>query len=276
MSISIKEALNIASKQLKCVAVDPKKEAMILLSFLLKKEIVYLFLHEKDNLENEEEYFRLIARRVKSEPVEYITKKVSFYSEEFFIDKGALIPRPETELLIDEVLKVIPHKDLTVAEIGVGSGIISIILAKKLKDIKITATDISKDAIKIAKKNIKYFNLTDKIKIVNTAYLDGIEEKVDIMVSNPPYVENSFKVEKPLHYEPKEAIFGGSKGYEVLKKIIKLAKDKKVKYLFCEMGYNQKEHIIKILEDNGFLDFYFYKDLAGFDRGFVVKGDGNV
>ncbi len=278
MIISIKKALSIASNQLKNIATDSKKEALILLSFLLKKEIVYLFLHENDDLINEKKYFKLIKRRKEGEPIEYITKRVSFYSEEFFIDKGALIPRPETELLIDEVLKVVKKLDegLTIAEIGTGSGIISIILAKKLKKAKIIATDISFDATKIAKRNIDQFNLLNRIKVINRPYLNGVEEKTDIIVSNPPYVANNFKVAKSLYYEPKKAIFGGNQGYEILRDIIRLAKKTGVKYLFCEIGFDQKIYIDQILKDNGFTDFYFYKDLSGFDRGFVAKGVNNV
>jgi release factor glutamine methyltransferase len=275
---SIKEALNIASNQLRNITTDPQKEAMILLSFFLNKDQVYLFLHENDKLKYEKEYFRLIQRRVQYEPIEYITNKVSFYSEEFFIDKGALIPRPESELLVDEVLKIAKtfRKGLCIVEIGTGSGILSIILAKKLKEVKLIATDISKDAINIANKNINKFTLADKIKVIHAAYLDGVEEKIDIIISNPPYVANDFEVEKPLKYEPKEAIFGGNIGDEILRNIIKIAKKRKVRFLACEMGYNQKENISKILKEFGFKEFHFYKDWAGFDRGFVAKGENSV
>ena len=271
---SIKELLKEASKQIDTISQCPQKEARILLCYHLKKDINYIFLHENDIVENVEEFRKLYKRRVEGEPIEYIIKSVSFYSEEFFIDTGALIPRPETELLIDEVLEItkeIEKKRITIAEIGTGSGIISIILAKFLKNVKIIATDISKDALKIAKKNINTFDLKDRIELIEGSYLDGVDTNIDILVSNPPYVANDFQIEKPLRYEPREAIFGGVRGDEILKNIITLTKEKNIKYLACEMGYDQKESITKILRKQKFERFHFYKDLAGLYRGFVAK-----
>jgi len=277
-SLSIKQALKLASNILLEVVQYPKKEALILLSYFLCKDEVWLFLHEDSKIKNSDGYFNLIKRRANEEPIEYITKKVSFYSEEFFIDYGALIPRPETELLVDEVIKLAKNfkKEINISEIGIGSGVISIMLAKNIKNSKITATDTSIKAIEIAKKNIEKFRFLDKIKVFNSPYLDCIEEKIDIIVSNPPYVANDYEVEKPLHYEPKEAIFAGEEGDEILKNIIHVAKKKKVKYLACEIGYNQKDSISKMLNKLSFDEYYFYKDLSGFDRGFVAKGDCNV
>ncbi len=272
--MKLKEAIDKASRSLKEITDIPRKEAMILASFVLKKDISYILLNEEKEFEVSSDFFALIDRRAKGEPLEYITKSVSFYSREFFIDRGALIPRPETELLIDEVLKnhnYIGKKYLNIAEIGVGSGVISIMLALKLKDARIIATDISKDALKIAKKNIDKFNLQDRVELLLGAYLDGVEREIDIIVSNPPYVADDFKIDKPLKYEPKEAIFGGKRGDEVLAEIILLFKKSRAKLLCCEMGYNQKESIIEILKDYNFDNFYFYKDLAGLDRGFIVK-----
>ncbi len=272
-SLSIKQALKLASSMLLKVTQYPKKEALILLSYFLCKDEVWLFLHEDSKIKNSDGYFNLIKRRANEEPIEYITKKVSFYSEEFFIDYGALIPRPETELLVDEVIKLAKNfkKEINISEIGIGSGIISIMLAKNIKNSKITATDTSIKAIEIAKKNIEKFSFLDKIKVFNSSYLDCVEEKIDIIVSNPPYVANDYEVEKPLHYEPKEAIFAGEEGDEILKNIIHVAKKKKVKYLACEIGYNQKDSIVELLDKLSFGEYYFYKDLSGFDRGFVVS-----
>ena len=271
---TIKEAIKEARVILKDISDIPQKEAIILLKYLLKVDESYLFLHENDEFKEYRKFKTLVERRAKGEPVEYITKKVSFYSREFFIDKGALIPRPETELLIDEVVKNVKEfqtRQLSIAEIGTGSGIISIMLALFLPNAKITATDISKDALKTAKRNIKNYALEDRIKLYHTSYLDGIEDEIDIIVSNPPYVANDFKLAKPLEYEPKEAIFGGVKGDEILFDIVDIAKEKSVLLLSCEIGYNQRESIGRYLKNKGFEDFYFYKDLTGLDRGFVAK-----
>ncbi len=274
MGKTIKEALNEARKVLSVVSDIPQKEAIILATHTLNVSETYLFLHEDDIFEKHEKFTTFVKRRGEGEPIEYITNKVSFYSREFFIDKGALIPRPETELLIDEVIKNVKEfqaEELCIAEIGTGSGIISIVLALLLPKAKVIATDISKAALKIAKSNIKKYALEDRIKLYHTSYLDGVHEDIDIIVSNPPYVSNDFKIDKPLEYEPKEAIFGGKKGDEILFDIISITKDKNVMLLACEMGYDQRDSISSYLTYKSLKDFYFYKDLAGLDRGFVVK-----
>ncbi len=266
-SLTIKEALNLTSK------ISSPKEATMLLSHILKRDNIYLILNEKRELSKKEkrEFFEALEKLKKSIPIEYILQKVSFYSREFFIREGALIPRPETEILIDKVLEVAKEfKNPKIAEIGIGSGVISIMLSLFLKEVSIVATDISKEAIEIAKENIKRFNIK-KIFLYNSSYLDNINQKFDIIVSNPPYVANDFKVEKKLYFEPKEAIFGGEVGDEVLKEIIDLSFKKRVKYLICEIGYDQKERILNYLRDKSYQKVEFYKDLSSFDRGFILK-----
>ena len=214
MSKTVKEALNEARVILKDISDIPYKEALILATYVLGVDETSLFLYEDGKFKEYEKFMALVKRRGEGEPIEYITNKVSFYSKEFFIDKGALIPRPETELLIDEVVKNVKElkiESLCIAEIGTGSGIIAIMLALLLPKVKIIATDISKTALEIAKLNIKKFKLTKRIKLYHTSYLKDIKEDVHIIVSNPPYVANDFKIDKPLEYEPKEAIFGGKK-----------------------------------------------------------------
>ena len=264
--MKIKEALEEASKDISI------KEAKILLSYLLEKDILWLIMNEDKNLEREDEYFSLVDRVKKSEPIEYITKKVSFYSREFYIDYGALIPRPESELLVDKANDLINKNSfLKVAEIGVGSGIISILLALLNPKVQITASDISYEAINIASKNAKKFKVDDRIRFVHSSYLDGIEDEFDLIVSNPPYIRNSFKLDPKLHYEPSTALYGGEKGDEILKDIIDLSIKKGVKYLCCEMGYDQREAIKSYCDKNSVESLEFYKDLSGLDRGFIAK-----
>ncbi|WP_200762195.1 peptide chain release factor N(5)-glutamine methyltransferase [Nitrosophilus alvini] len=272
--ISIKEAIKTASKMLKDAAQRPRFEAELLLSHLLEKERIWLHIHDDKTLDENEfqEYINLIKRRAAHEPVEYITGKVSFYKETFFIQRGVLIPRPETELLIDEVIKNLDaQKETRIAEIGVGSGVISIMLAKKLKNIKITATDISKEAIQTAELNIKLHKVEERIELIECSMLDSVDENIDVIVSNPPYIAKDYKLPKSLRYEPETALFGGQKGDELLGKIIDLAFERNIKMLACEMGYDQKSSIEKKLCGKKYLSLCFYKDLAGFDRGFVLK-----
>jgi len=261
---TIKEALKEAS-----LVLNSPKEASILLRDLLNYDQVQLILKENEKLASYKEYQELIKRRLENEPIEYIINSVSFYSKEFFIKKGALIPRPETEILIDKAIEIL--KDIEspkVAEIGTGSGIIPVILSLMIDDITITATDISKDAINIAKINAKKFEVTDKIEFVKTNYLDGIYDKFDMIISNPPYIADGYKLESHLGYEPQNALFGGEIGDEMLKEIIDIWKKDQTPYLLCEMGYDQKESMKTLLAD---FSVEFYKDLAGFDRGFVAR-----
>ncbi len=248
----------------------PLLEAQILLSHILQKDRTFLHAHgEMDLGEKEEEFFSLVARREAYEPIEYITKEVSFYGEIFLIEPGVLIPRPETELLIDELVKELKG-DERICEIGTGSGIISIILKKLMPNLKIIATDINPKAIDLAKKNAARFNL--QIDFRNVSMMDGVGD-VDVIVSNPPYIAEDYELEPNVAlYEPKEALIGGKRGDEMLKELIDLFANSKATMLACEMGYDQKESIKSYIGKYG-LNVRFYKDYAGFDRGFIAKKD---
>ncbi len=250
----------------------PRFEAELLLSFFLKRERVWLFLNEDFEVKDWENFLEIVKKRANGYPIEYILEKVSFYSKEFFIKEGVLIPRPETELLVDEGLKILKNmKNAKVAEIGVGSGIVSVMLALLKEDIKITATDISKKALRIAYENAVKFGVENKIDFLQTSFLDKVEGDFDLIISNPPYISTSFKLDKSVLNEPKEALFGGERGDEILKEIISLAVKRRVKYLVCEMGYDQKNYIKEHLLSFGIKEFGFYKDLAHLDRGFWAK-----
>ncbi len=265
----IKKALEKAQKKLSKASEKPINESQILLSYLLQKDKIYLFANDDLELEKNilDKFFEFIKRRENYEPIEYIINRVSFYSNEFFVDNRVLIPRPETELLIDEVLKL---KDITkVVEIGVGSGIISIMLKKLKENFEITAGDVSKKAIEVAKINAKKHNVD--IKFIHSNLLDNIDKKFDLIISNPPYISNKFKLEKNLDYEPQNALFGGVNGDEILRDIIDLAVNREIKYLICEMGYDQKDKILEYIKKYTIKNIKFYKDLARFDRGFIIK-----
>ncbi len=219
-----------------------------------------------------EEFFTLVKRRAKNEPLEYITNRVSFYSEEFYVDEGALIPRPETELLIDEVIKYM-DKDakLTFVEVGVGSGIISIMLARHFQNAKFIAVDISEKALAVAKKNIAKFDLEDRIELRHGSLLDQVDETIDYLVSNPPYIANDAALESNLSYEPQNALFGGNIGDEIIQQLLDEVLKRKIKFFSCEMGYDQKDKIQNYLKDKPYENLDFYKDLSNFDRGFTLK-----
>lgn len=248
------------------------REAQLLLMHHLGVDELWLLTNQNLHVDNCEELFEWAERRAKNEPLEYITKKVSFYSEEFFISEGALIPRPETELLIDEVIKNVEDKNrnLTFAEVGVGSGIISIMLAKTFPNAKIIAVDISQDALNIAKINIEKFSLQDRIELRLGSLLKPINEHVDYLVSNPPYIANDFKLESNLSYEPQNALFGGEVGDEIIKELLDEVLIRNINFFSCEIGYDQQDRIRNYLNKKQLKKLEFYKDFSGFDRGFTL------
>ena len=248
------------------------REAQLLLMAYLEVDELWLITHQTSKLENLSKLFKWVERRSLNEPFEYITNRVSFYSEEFYIDEGALIPRPETELLIDEVLKNVLDKEnhFTFVEVGVGSGIISIMLALHFKNAKFIAVDISSNALNVAKKNIEKFGLSKRIELRLGSLLEPIREKIDYLVSNPPYIEDEVALESNLSYEPQNALFGGKIGDEIIKQLLDEALKQKIKFFSCEMGYDQQDKIRKYLKSEDYKNLKFYKDYSAFDRGFTL------
>jgi len=265
----LKKSLLWAQKELREVAERPRLEAEILIAHLLNCSRAELILKETEDI-NFDSLKDLIERRKKHEPIEYITNKISFYDFELFIDKGALIPRPESEILIDKALELIKkHNIKKVAEIGIGSGALSIAIAKH-SPVAIEASDINKDAIKIATKNIDSFNLQDRIKLHNCSMFECFKD-FELLISNPPYIDPDFKLEKNVaNFEPHSALFAPNRGLELLLKILDEIKKKSIKFAICEMGYDQKEPLKDYAKEIGLSGkLEFYKDLARLDRGFV-------
>lgn len=261
--MKVAEAIALASKE--C---ESKFVARELMKFHLKVTTNELLLALNDELKKDSAYFTNVKLYKAGVALEYITGSATFMDKEFKVDQNVLIPRFETEILVGKVIDIAKRfENPKICEIGVGSGIISIMLKLNLPKAKIAATDISEKALKVAKFNANKYNLD--IKFYHTSLIDGISENFDIIVSNPPYIKNSYKLDKWVRNEPSLALFGGEKGDEILKQIITLAKDR-TKILACEMGYDQKNSLEKELKKNGF-SYTFYKDLAGFDRGFVAQ-----
>lgn len=276
--MTVNDTLKVAASQIapacEINGANPARVAKALLMRHLGVKIEWIFLNLNRELENTEDYFALSSRFVNHEPLEYITGEAGFYGLTFNVKKGVLIPRPETEILVERSLEVLSNlparnKPPLVAEIGMGSGIISICLALN-SNAKIIASDISDDALNLARENAAKFGVEDRIEFVKCAYLDQIYGRFDLLVSNPPYIAQDYKLDKFVLNEPHEALFGGAKGDEILKNIVLLARYRGVKYLACEMGYDQRESMQNALKFNGF-ETEFYKDLAGFDRGFVAR-----
>jgi release factor glutamine methyltransferase len=270
--MTIKEALTWGSLELREVCERPQYEAELLLAYTLQQDRIYLIIHDNDTVDIKE-YENLIQRRKNNEPYEYIVGEASFYDIHLHVEEGVLIPRPETEILIDLVAEIIEKENITsIAEIGVGSGAISVVLARKFPELRVIATDICDTPLKVAQININKYELTEQIELRKSNLIDEVSESVELVVSNPSYIAEDFLLESNvIDYEPKEALFGGRVGDELLKQIILDVKVRGIKYLACEMGYDQKQPIQDFVNELGVKSIQFYKDLAGHDRGFVIE-----
>ena len=270
--MKINETLKWASERLIKSCERPRFEAELLLAYHLDKDRTYLHAFDDNEVTDIEKYKALVERRVEHEPYEYIVEEASFYDIELKVEAGVLIPRPETEILIDLVAEIIERENIrNIAEIGVGSGAISIVLARKFLNLNITATDICDTPIKVARLNSEKYKVASRVSIIKSNLLDEVKHDLELVVSNPPYIAENFILESNVvDYEPKEALFGGSIGDELLKQIVIDVKAKGIKYLACEMGYDQKEPMTEFFNKLGIKSYKFYTDLAGFDRGFVI------
>jgi len=270
---TVKELLSELTQILSPKIQRASREAQLLLMADIDKDELWLITNQSTELKSTQRVLEWAKRRAQNEPLEYIINSVSFYSETFFIKEGALIPRPETEILIDEVFKNLPDKesDITFVEVGIGSGIISIMLALHYKNAKFIAVDISQAALDIAKVNIEKFGLSQRIELRLGSLLEPVSEKIDYLVSNPPYIANDAPLESNLSYEPQNALFGGEIGDEIIQKLLDEALNQKIKFFSCEMGYDQQDKILMYLKEKKYENLTFYKDLSEFDRGFTLK-----
>jgi len=238
------------------------KNASYILEKLLNKDKAWLFLN--DNLEVSKEFFEIYEKVENGYPIEYIFNEVYFYGDKFFIEEGVLIPRDDTEVVVERAINLINNFSfpLKVLDCCTGSGVIAIEI-KKHTNAEVIATDISEVALNVAKKNAKLHNVKIEFK-----KCDLFNEKADILVANPPYVENSYK--KPNEFEPDLAFFGGNDGLDIVRKIILKAKNLGYKAAVIEIGYNQKERLKEFLKKEKIKNFEFFKDLAGNIRGVEI------
>ena len=227
---------------------NPQLDSEILLSNSIKRDKKYIILNPKKflSLGQLEEFKSLIERRKKGEPVAYLINKKDFWKDEFFVNKDVLIPRPDTELIVEQVLKIYSmDSQLQVLDIGTGSGCILLSLLKERPNFYGTGIDISKKSINISKLNAKQLNLTNRVKFFHSSVDNFQIGKYDLVVSNPPYIElfNLKYLEKDvINFEPKLALSGGFDGFLKIRKVIKKTKIliKKNGKFILEIGFNQK------------------------------------
>lgn len=277
MTHSIDTLLDSAIFKLSQVAeslkLKPRFESELLLSFVLKVERIYLHTHNSQNVDTiQAEYFlALVEERAKGKPIEYITQSASFYEHTFYVNESVLIPRPESEILIQKASELIAqHKIESIAEVGIGSGILSITLSLLHPQCRFFATDISQKALKVAQDNINTLAPSSNIKLKHCSLLPSSRQDIELIISNPPYICDDYPINLPLTYEPSIALFGGKDGLDILKALIREAKNRQA-YLLCEIGYDQKNALTQLLAQHNAKAIHFYKDLSGLDRGFWCR-----
>lgn len=272
--MTIKETIKKYSARLKYVTHIPAKEVEILMLHLLEQNTIWLHLNYNKEFTLEKELEKLIKKRETNYPIEYIINKATFYGENFNVKEGVLIPRPETELLVDNAIEILKEaeKPVKVLEIGTGSGIISVMLALLIKDIQIIAVDINEKALELAKSNAIKHKVEDKIDFRLSNLYENVDEKdINMTISNPPYIADDYKLPENVKYEPSNALFGGKVGDELLKDIIDQTNERNIEYLLCEMGYDQKKPLEEYFKNFETKTSSFYKDYEKFDRGFTLQ-----
>ena len=269
-----KQIVKEYSRYLKEVTHIPQKEVEILILHLMQKNTIWLHLNYDKECTCEKELEKLVKKRATNYPLEYITKRASFYGEVFNVIDGVLIPRPETEILVEKAEAILKEiENPKVLEIGVGSGIISVMLAMLIPNIEIIAVDINEKALELAKSNAIKHSVEDKITFIKSdLFADVPDIKFDMVVSNPPYIADDYKLPLNVKYEPSNALFGGNIGDELLKNIIVQTGKRAISYLVCEMGYDQKIPLTHFVKENisSYKSLDFYKDYDTFDRGFTL------
>ena len=266
--MEILELINNGSIKLKNKNIySHKLDSEILLSRVLNKtrEELLINLNQKIAPRKINDFYKLVDRRSLSEPIAYILKEKEFWSKNFFVNRSTLIPRPETELMVEKIVKIFKTKDIFILDIGTGTGCILLSILSELKNSKGIGVDISSKALQIAKANSEKHKLTQRAKFYRRSLSEIYQNKFDLIVSNPPYIKR--KDIKNLNedikrFEPKLALDGGNDGLDVIKKVIYKSKNilKTKGMLALEIGNEQFKKVSKILRSNKFKIRYLVKD----------------
>lgn len=262
-------------------------KSRILFSNLINKSKEYIMIHDNEEIEEKiiEEFLQKIERIKNNEPIQYIINSQEFMGLDFYVDKNVLIPQPDTEILVDEVINISKpisnEKNIKILDLCTGSGAIAISLAMQIKESEIYASDISQQALIIAQKNSEKHDV--KIHFIKSDLFNELDNitKFDIIVSNPPYIKTKVinVLPEEVKKEPIIALDGGEDGLEFYKKIIKQAHKylNNNGYLAFEIGYDQKEEVMQLLKDNNYKNIFSKKDLGNNDRIIIAQYfDNNI
>lgn len=257
---------------------DPKLSAEILLGFVTGLSKIQLIQSQDAEFSNadSEIFHSLIQKRASHFPIAYLIGEKEFYSMNFHVNPSVLIPRPETEILIDWFGKEIGNRDVSVCDVGTGSGAIAITFKKQFPRIHVTALDISEKSLAIAKKNAERHGV--EIEFLCSNLLENIEKKFDVVVANLPYIPESDLpgLSRDVTFEPKLALDGGPDGLNLYRQLIPQLKKNLSSngHVFVEYGMGQTEELKNIFLNQGFSNLEVQKDYAGIDRHMHAMKDG--
>ena len=253
-----------------------KLDSEILMSQAIRKNKKFIILNlHKEIRKRDLDYFdNLIQERAKRKPIAQIIKKKDFWKYEFIVNNNVLIPRPDTEILIEQALKLVKNKNrLQILDIGIGSGCILMSILKEKKNFIGTGIDISNKSLQISKVNGQKLRINNRLRLFKSNIDNFNTGKYDLIVSNPPYIKKSNLkcLEKDIGFEPKQALDGGLDGLSEIRKVINKSSEliKRSGHFIIEIGFDQKNKVKKILRDKGFYIKKTVKDLSNHDRCIV-------
>ena len=256
--------------------ISAKLDSEILMSQAIKKNKKFIILNlNKEIKKRDLDYFdNLIQERANRKPIAQIIKKKDFWRYEFIVNNNVLIPRPDTEILIEQALKLVKNKNrLQILDIGIGSGCILMSILKEKKNFIGTGIDISNKSLQISKVNGQKLRLNNRLRLFKSNIDNFNTGKYDLIVSNPPYIKKSNLkcLEKDIGFEPKQALDGGLDGLSEIRKVINKSSEliKRSGHFIIEIGFDQKNKVKKILRDKGFYIKKTVKDLSNHDRCIV-------
>ena len=256
--------------------ISAKLDSEILMSQAIRKNKKFIILNlHKEIKKRDLDYFdNLIQERAKSKPIAQIIKKKDFWKYEFIVNNNVLIPRPDTEILIEQALKLVKNKNrLQILDIGIGSGCILMSILKEKKNFIGTGIDISNKSLQISKVNGQKLRINNRLRLFKSNIDNFNTGKYDLIVSNPPYIKKSNLkcLEKDIGFEPKQALDGGLDGLSEIRKVIIKSSEliKRSGHFIIEIGFDQKNKVKKILRDKGFYIKKSVKDLSNHDRCIV-------
>jgi release factor glutamine methyltransferase len=272
-------ALADATDRLQPISESPRLDAEVLLCRTIDMPRSYLFAHPEDELDEltQERFEDVLERRIGGEPMAYIMGMKEFWSHEFFVSPATLVPRPETELLVELALREIPRKaEWEILDLGTGSGAIAISIAGERPLCKVTAVDVSEDALAVARENVRALS-QGNVTLAHGSWTEPVQgHKFDIIVANPPYVRSDDEALRDLQHEPQSALAAGDDGLDAIRA---LAADCPTillnnGMLLIEHGADQAPDVAALLENHGWAEICCHNDLAGLPRVTAARSGG--